>query len=53
MGKVLVIGALLVGAYLVVHDTGPSRMSSGGSGAFSGYTNASKPAITGIANAAG
>lgn len=55
MGKLIAIGALIAGAYLVVHDNGPSRMSSGGggSGAFSGYTGAAKPAISGIAGAAG
>lgn len=55
MGRLFAIGALLAAAYLVLNDTGTVRMSSGGggSGAFSGYSGASKPAINGIANAAG
>lgn len=50
----LIIGAAIVGAWLVLNDTGTIRTTGGGggSGAFSGYTGASKPAISGIAGAA-
>lgn len=55
MGRLLAIGALLAAGYLLLNDMDGVRMSSGGggSGAFSKYSGASKPAISGIANAAG
>ena len=55
MGRVLVICGLLFGAYVVLSDNRSIRVGggSGGSGAISGYTGASAPAINGIAGAAG
>jgi len=55
MGRLLAMGALLAAGYLVLSDSGGIRLSTdgGGSGVFSTYSGASKPAISGIANAAG
>ncbi len=54
MGRMLVIGALLAGAYLLLDQNGSVRMSSGPSGGgFSTYSGASGAAINGIAGAAG
>ena len=57
MGRLFVIGGLLIAAYMVLNDNGSIRISGGpgggGGGGFSTYSGASAPAISGIANAAG
>lgn len=55
MGRLVAFGALALGAYLVFGGGKlPTASTSGGGGSgFSSYTGASKPAISGIAAAAG
>ena len=55
MTRLIVILGLCAAAFFVLDGNGTVRISSGGgsTGAISGYTGASAPAIKGIANAAG
>lgn len=51
MGRLLIVGALVLGALLVLNDGKLPQASTagGGGGAVSGYTGASSAAIRGIA----
>ncbi len=58
MGRLLLIGALALGTYIMLDQNGTVRISGGGSGgggggSFSGYTGSSGSAIAGIKDAAG
>ena len=57
MGRLFLIGALALGAYMMLDQNGTVRISGGGSGggggSFSGYAGSSAPAIAGIKDAAG
>ena len=54
MGRLLLLGALVLGAIVALNDGRmPQMKSSGGGGAVSGYTGASAPAIKAIAAAGG